>query len=283
MKIDFIKMQTNGSDYIYIDCFHNNVDIELVKKNIKYLCDRNFGIGSNGLILILPSEKAKAKTIIYNQDGSEATICGNGLCAAAKYLYDNKLVFDQEFKIETQSGERKINLKIKTGEVESISINMGKPSFIPQTVPVLTEKSFFLNENIVINNDVYKTTCLSMGNPHAIIFTKYINNLKLYNIGPIIESYYLFPERINVEFVEKIDENNIKMKIWERGTGETLSCGSGACAAVAAAVINNELCKDVPINVIERGGTSKVEYKDEGIILTSKPENIYKGKVLLKK
>lgn len=282
MEIDFTKMHTNGSDYIYIDCFHNNIDIELVRKNIKHLCDRNFGIGGNGLILILPSDKAQAKVIVYNKNGSETAISGNGLCAVAKYLYENKLVLEESFEIEATTKIYKVNLKTNENEVENVTINIGHPNFIPKKIPVITDKSFFINEKITVNDENYRITCLSIDNPHAVIFTKYIYNLKIHNIGPIIESYHLFPQKINVDFVEIINKNNIKLKIWERDSGETLSCGTGACAAVVAGIINNKLNKHIPINVIQDGGTSKVEYTEDGIILTTKTDNIYRGKVLIK-
>ena len=284
LELEFTKMQAAGNDYIYIDGFHRNVDIESIKPYIKYICDRNFGIGSDGVIFILPSDIAVAKMVMYNKDGTEANMCGNGIRSVAKYLYENKLTQAKEFQIETKSGIKNIQLHTNLGTVESVSVNMGYPMFNPKLVPVITEKSFFLNESVNVQNENFRTTCVSMGNPHAVVFTKYINNLKLYKIGPEFESYYLFPERTNVEFVEKIDEKNIKMRIWERGTGETLSCGSGACASVAAAVMTGDLRKNTPIQVIQKGGTLEVEYNDqEGMILTGPAEKVYDGKILLKK
>lgn len=284
LELEFTKMQASGNDYVYIDGFHRNIDIESIKPYVKYICDRNFGVGSDGVIFILPSEIALAKMIMYNKDGTEANICGNGIHSVAKYLYENKLTQNTEFQIETKSGLRDITINQKLGNIESISVNMGYPSFNPHTIPVITEKSFFLNENIMVQNESYNTTCVSIGNPHAVVFTKSIKNLKLHKIGPEFESHYLFPERTNVEFVEKIDEKKLKIRVWERGTGETLSCGSGACASVAAGVMIGELRKNTPIQIIQKGGTLQVEYNDQqGILLTGEAEKVYDGKILLKK
>lgn len=284
LELEFTKMQATGNDYIYIDCFHRNIDIEEIKPHIIRLCDRNFGIGSDGVIFIMPSSVATAKMLMYNKDGTEANICGNGIRAVAKYLYENKLTQKQEFQIETKSGVKNIKLFLNLGQIESISVNMGYPKFNPKLIPVITEKSFFLNEDIKVDDEIYKTTCVSMGNPHAVIFTKYIHNLKLYKIGSDIETHYLFPEKTNVEFVEKMNEKRIRMRIWERGTGETLSCGSGACASVAAAIMTGELRKNTPIQIEQKGGILQVEYSDkEGMILTGPAEKVYDGKILLKK
>lgn len=284
LELKFTKMQATGNDYIYIDGFHKNIDIESIKPYIRYMCDRNFGIGSDGVIFIIPSENALAKMIMYNKDGTEANMCGNGIRSVAKCLYENKLTQCEEFQIETKSGIKNIKLHVNLGNIQSVSVNMGHPIYNPKLVPVITEKSIFLNESLIVENENYRMTCVSMGNPHAVVFTKYIKNLKIHKIGPEFEAHYLFPERTNVEFVEKIDEKNIKMRIWERGTGETLSCGSGACASVAAAVMAGELRKNTKIQVIQKGGTLEVEYNDqEGMILTGPTEKVYEGKILLKK
>lgn len=283
-ELAFTKMQATGNDYIYIDGFHKNIDVESIKPYIKDMCNRNLGIGSNGVIFILPSEVALAKMIMCNRDGTEAKICGNGICSVAKYLYENKLTQQKEFTIETNSGIKNINLHINLGKVEKISVSMGFPRFNPKLVPVITEKSFFLNEDIIVQNQTYQTTCVSMGNPHAVVFMQHINRLNLDKIGPDFECHYLFPEKTNVEFVEKKDEKNIQMRIWERGSGETLSCGSGACASVAAGVITGELRKNMPIQVIQSGGILEVEYNDqEGMLLTGESEKISEGKIFLKK
>ncbi len=284
LELEFTKMQATGNDYIYIDCFHNTVDVDEIKPHIKFMCDRNFGIGSDGVIFIMPSDKAAAKMLMFNKDGSEAWMCGNGIRSVARYLYDTRLVQNKEFTIETKSGIKNIAISLENGEVSNISVNMGYPSFNPHTVPVITEKSFFLNEDIIVDKETFKTTCVSMGNPHAVVFTKYINSLKLQKIGPSFECHRLFPERTNVEFVEKLNEKKVKMRIWERGTGETLSCGSGACASVAAGVMAGELRKNTPIEVIQKGGSLNVEYNDqEGIILSGPAEKVYEGKILIKK
>ena len=284
LELEFTKMEATGNDYIYIDCIRRNINLDMIRPHIKYLCDRNFGIGSDGVIFIMPSSVAIAKMIMYNKDGTEAKICGDGIRSVAKYLYENQFTKKDEFQIETKSGIRNLKLHINQGNIDSISVNMGYPMFNPKLIPVITEKSFFLNEDVIVDKEIYKTTCVSIGNPHAVIFTKHIRNLKLYNIGPKIETYYLFPERVNAEFIEKIDDKSIRMRIWERGSGETLSCGSGACASVAAAVMVGELRKNTPIQVEQAGGNIQVEYNDqEGMILTGPAKKVYDGKILLKK
>ncbi len=283
-ELYFTKMHATGNDYIYIDCFHKNIKVEEIKPYIKYMCDRNFGIGGDGVIFITPSEVALAKMLMYNKDGSEASICGNGIRCVAKYLYENKLTQKKEFTIETKSGVKEVILHNHLGEIETISVNMGYPKFNPKLVPVITEKSLFVNENISIEDQIYPTTCLSMGNPHAVVFTKYIYSLKLDKLGPDFECHYLFPEKTNVEFVEKMGDQKIQMRIWERGVGETLSCGSGACASVAAGIETEEFKKNELVQVIQKGGTLQVEYKEqEGMILTGGAEKVYEGKVLLKR
>lgn len=283
-ELYFTKMHATGNDYIYIDCFHKNIKVEEIKPYIKYMCDRNFGIGGDGVIFITPSEVALTKMLMYNKDGSEASICGNGIRCVAKYLYENKLTQKKEFTIETKSGVKEVILHNHLGEIETISVNMGYPKFNPKLVPVITEKSLFVNENISIEDQIYPTTCLSMGNPHAVVFTKYIYSLKLDKLGPDFECHYLFPEKTNVEFVEKMGDQKIQMRIWERGVGQTLSCGSGACASVAAGIETGEFKKNELVQVIQKGGTLQVEYKEqEGMILTGGAEKVYEGKVLLKR
>lgn len=282
--MNFTKMQSLGNDYICIDCFHHNVFIEDIIPYISVLCDRHFGIGGDGVIFITPSSVATAKMLMYNKDGSESWMCGNGICMVAKYIFDTKLTKEKNFPIETKAGIKNIQLEVQNGKVKNISANMGEPSFVPQKIPVLTEKGIFVNERVSLDGQNYKATCLSMGNPHAVIFTKYIKNLKLYQIGPKLETYYIFPEKTNAEFVEKINEDKIKIRIWERGTGETLSCGSGSCASVAAGVMIGELSKNKPIEVEQPGGTLQVEYNEKiGMILTGSAEKVYDGKILIKK
>lgn len=282
-EILFTKMEAGGNDYIYFDCFHNNIDIEALKPHIKYLCDRHFGVGADGVIFILPSTLASAKMIMYNKDGTESFMCGNGIRCVAKYLYDKKIVTQSQLSIETKSGIKPISMHINKGRVNNISVRMGHPQFTPQLVPVLTDKSIFVKEMIQIGDVSYETTCVSMGNPHAVIFTEHINHLNIDEIGAMISCNYRFPERTNVEFVEKKDNYNVYMRVYERGTGETLSCGSGACAIVAAGVIAGLLHQNEPIHIIQKGGVVDVNYQDtDGILLTGDAKHIYNGKILLK-
>lgn len=278
--IDFIKMEATGNDYIYIDCFKNDIsDINDFKQLVIKMCNRNFGIGSDGVILICPSNIADAKMVMYNIDGSEGNMCGNGIRCVAKYVYEN-ISSKRDITIETKSGLKEIKLNIKNNKIIDINVNMGSPIFEPDLIPVITEKKMLLNEMINIRGDIYYVTCLSMGNPHAVIFCEEIDNLDLSEIGYKIENHDIFPDRTNVEFVQIIDDNSIKVRVWERGCGETLSCGTGACASVVAGTLNGYLnSNEVEVNL--KGGTLYIKYEDE-IIMRGPANNVYYGKYIVK-
>lgn len=278
--IEFIKMEATGNDYIYIDCFKNDIrKISELKQIVIKMCNRNFGIGSDGLILICPSEIADAKMVMYNIDGSEGNMCGNGIRCVAKYVYEN-IINKQNVIIETKSGLKQINLNIQNGNIIDITVNMEKPVFNPDLIPVITEKKMLLNEMINISGNVYYITCLSMGNPHTVIFFEEIDNLDLDEIGKKIENNDIFPDRTNVEFVQIINKNKIKIRVWERGCGETLSCGTGACASVVAGILNGYLdSNEIEVNL--KGGTLYIKYENE-VIMRGPANNVYYGKYIIK-
>lgn len=278
--IEFIKMEATGNDYIYVDCFKNDIrKMSGLKEVVIKMCNRNFGIGSDGVILICPSEIADAKMVMYNIDGSEGNMCGNGIRCVAKYVYEN-ITNKQKFIIETKSGLKEINLNIQNGKIIDITVNMGNPIFKPDLIPVITEKNMILNEMINVSGDVYYITCLSMGNPHTVMFLEEIDNLDLDEIGKNIENNDIFPNRTNVEFVQIINKNKIKIRVWERGCGETLSCGTGACASVVAGKLNGYLDNN-EIEVNLKGGTLYIKYEDE-VIMKGPANNVYYGKYIIK-
>ncbi|NLB36466.1 MAG: diaminopimelate epimerase [Clostridiales bacterium] len=248
----FTKMHGAGNDYIYVNCFD-----EIVKdpKRVSIqVSDRHFGIGSDGLVLIEPSEIADFKMDIYNADGSQAKMCGNATRCVAKYVYDNKLTDKNEISLETLSGIKHIKMKVENGRVTAATVNMGAPVLRGEKIPVRLTGETVVNRSITAGGEDYNVTCVSMGNPHCIIFIDGVNELPLEKIGPIFENHELFPDRINTEFVERADGNSIKIRVWERGSGETLACGTGACASAVACVLNGYCKKDEDIRTILRGG-----------------------------
>jgi diaminopimelate epimerase len=248
----FTKMHGAGNDYIYVNCFD-----EIVKdpKRVSIqVSDRHFGIGSDGLVLIEPSEIADFKMDIYNADGSQAKMCGNATRCVAKYVYDNKLTDKNEISLETLSGIKHIKMKVENGRVTAATVNMGAPVLRGEKIPVRLTGETIVNRSITAGGEDYNVTCVSMGNPHCIIFIDGVNELPLEKIGPIFENHELFPDRINTEFVERADGNSIKIRVWERGSGETLACGTGACASAVACVLNGYCKKDEDIRTILRGG-----------------------------
>lgn len=275
--MEFTKMHGTGNDYIYIDGFKNNIDnIDLSKLSVN-LSKRHFSVGSDGLIAIMPSNKYDFKMRMFNADGSEAQMCGNGVRCIGKYVYDYKLTDKEDISIETLAGEIKLHLNIEDDFVTSVKVNMGKPVFDPAKIPVLLDGEIVLERKVLVNGEKYKITCVSMGNPHAVVFLNDIDNLDLNKIGPLFENNELFPERINTEFIEVIDRDNIKMRVWERGSGETMACGTGACASVVASYLSGKTSEKVMVSL--KGGNLFVEYNqdEETVYLTGPAEEVFKG------
>ncbi len=273
----FTKIHGLGNDYIYFNNLNNK--IKLNSDDIKRLCNRHIGIGADGIILLEKSNIADFKMRIFNSDGSEAEMCGNGIRGLAKYIYDNKIKTDDYLTIETKAGIKNIKLIINNKKIDSIIVDMGNIELESSKIPVNIDEKTCINHPININNTNYLFTALSVGNPHCIIFMKSIDKLDISDIGYKLENQPIFPNKTNVEFIEIIDKNNIKMRVWERGSGETLACGTGSVAAVVAGIITNKLNNNC--NVHLPMGILNVYYdkKYNHAYLKGTNETIFEGKI----
>ena len=265
----FTKMQGIGNDYVYVNCFEEN--IESPEKISEFISDRHFGIGADGLVLIMPSDKADFRMRMFNADGSEGMMCGNASRCIGKYVYDNGLTSKTEISLETKSGVKYLKLFLKDGLVDTVEVDMGKAVLKPADIPMTAEGETFINKPVEINGKMYNITAVSMGNPHCVIFTSDTDNLNLEKIGPLFENHRLFPERVNTEFAEIIDSHTIKMRVWERGSGETWACGTGACATAVAAVLCGYCNRDEEISLLLRGGKLSITYKCDGSVMMRGP------------
>ncbi len=266
-----------GNDYIYINCF--DTVIESPETLAITLSDRHFGIGGDGIVLIMPSSIADAKMRMFNLDGSEGKMCGNAIRCVAKYLYDNTIVAKEELTIETLSGVKTLSLYIENGLVEKVKVDMGKAELIPEKIPVLLEGESIIASPITVGTENYEITCVSMGNPHCVVFCHDVDNVKLSEIGPLFEHNALFPDRINTEFIEVVERNRLKMRVWERGSGETLACGTGACASAVAAVLNGHCEKNSDIDVELLGGVLTIHYTDDTVFMTGSCTKVFEGTI----
>ncbi len=273
----FTKMHGTGNDYIYFNCFEQ--EIFAPESLSVHLSDRHLGVGGDGMILICPSKIADAKMRIFNLDGSEGKMCGNGIRCVGKYLYDNGMVDKNEITVETLSGIKKLRLYSLGGRVQSVCVDMGPAELAPEKIPVELPGDKIINQPVDIDGTEYKITCVSMGNPHCVVFLNNLSSLNIEKIGPAIENAHLFPERINVEFVQVINRNTLKMRVWERGSGETLACGTGACAVAIAAVENGFCRKNEDITVRLPGGDLLIRYTDETVYMTGNAVKAFEGVV----
>lgn len=265
----FTKMHGIGNDYIYVNCFEEKVDNP--EQVSIYVSDRHKGIGSDGLVLIMPSDKADFRMRIFNADGSEAMMCGNATRCIGKYVYDKGLTDKTEITLETNSGIKYLKLFPENGKVEFVEVDMGKAILAPKDIPVKSDKERFIAEPVVVDGKEYKITCVSMGNPHAIVYLDGVDELPLEKMGPYFENHELFPDRINTEFIEVLDGKNLKMRVWERGSGETFACGTGACASVVASVLNGYCNKGEEVTVHLRGGDLKITYNEDETVIMKGP------------
>lgn len=269
--MEFVKMEGCGNDYVYVNGFNTKIDNP--NELSKIVSDRHFGIGSDGLIVINPSEVADFKMSMYNADGSEGKMCGNGIRCVAKYVYDYKMIDKEVITVETLAGIKTLKLNVENGKVKTVRVNMGSPIIKAKEVPVISDKEKVINEPVVIDGKEYGITCVSMGNPHAITFVDDTDSLKIEKIGPGFEKNEIFPDRVNTEFIQIIDRKTIKMRVWERGSGETLACGTGACASVVACVLNNLTDNKVTVKLL--GGDLKIKYDtDENTVYMTGPARI---------
>ena len=275
----FTKMHGLGNDYIYVNGFKEKIanPSELAIK----LSDRHFGIGSDGLIIINPSKVADFEMAMYNADGSRGEMCGNGIRCVAKYVYDYGLIDKsiRKISVETLGGIKYLDLTVLNDKVQSVKVNMGRPELTAQKIPVIFEKEKVINEKIVVDGREYHMTCVSMGNPHAVVFIDDVANFDIEKIGPLFENNELFPKRINTEFARVIDRNTIEMRVYERGSGETLACGTGACATAVAAILNGLADTNVTIKLL--GGDLKIKWEscDSDVYMDGPATVVFDGEV----
>lgn len=248
--IKFTKMQGLGNDYVYIDAIHQN--IENAEDLAKYVSDRHFGVGSDGLILICKSEIADFRMRMYNADGSEAEMCGNGIRCVGKFVYDKGLTDKTQVAIETLAGIKILNLNVKNGKVETVRVDMGEPILEPEKIPVIAVEEPVKNLKVKAIDKEFICTCVSTGNPHAVTIVEDVKNFDVEKYGKVLEVADVFPKKTNVEFIEIVDKENIKMRVWERGSGETLACGTGACGSVVACQINGLTNRKVFVELLRR-------------------------------
>lgn len=275
----FTKMHGCGNDYVYVNCFEEK--IENPSETAKLVSDRHFGIGSDGLILICPSDKADFRMAMYNLDGSEGKMCGNGVRCIAKYVYDHHLTDKTQISLETLGGIKYLDLNIKDGKVETVTVDMGAPILTPSEIPVNIPKERTVNEPVEINGKEWRITCISMGNPHAVVFVDDTAGLKLEQIGPLFEKHPLFPEQVNTEFVHVIDRHTVDMRVWERGSGETLACGTGACATAMACILTGQTDNEVLVHLV--GGDLLIQYDAEKntVFMTGPATEVFSGEIEL--
>lgn len=265
----FTKMHGAGNDYIYINCFEETVK-NPEKLAIK-VSDRHFGIGSDGLILISPSDKADFKMNIYNADGSEGMMCGNGIRCVSKYVYDNGMTDKDEISVETRSGIKLIKMNVENGKVVSARVNMGEPILEAEKIPTKFDGENVIRQKLTIDGKEYEVTCVSMGNPHCIVYVDDVKDIDLEKIGPKFENNEMFPERINTEFVHVVSDTELDMRVWERGSGETLACGTGSCAVTVASVLCGYCKRNTEIKINLLGGTLTDIWTDGGDVYMTGP------------
>ena len=273
--MEFTKMQGCGNDYVYVDLFKEK--IENPAKLSSAVSDRHFGIGSDGLITIGPSETADFQMHIYNADGSEAEMCGNGVRCVAKYVYDHGLTDQTEITVETGAGIKTLLLTVENKKVSQVRVDMGEPILNPELIPVEADGDTVIDEKIYVDGKEWHMTCVSMGNPHAVVFVEDTDAFELEKYGPQFENHPRFPKRTNVEFVHVISRTEASMRVWERGSAETLACGTGTCASVMACILNHKTENKVLVHL--RGGDLTIEYdpKSNHIFMTGPAVEVFHG------
>ena len=273
----FTKMHGCGNDYIYVNCLEEVIENRSLAA--LRLSDRHFGIGSDGMICIDSSDVADFKMDMYNADGSQGKMCGNGIRCVGKYVYDYGLTEKTCITVETLGGIKTLELSVSDGKVSSVRVCMGSPDFYSKNIPVLCASEKALNIPVEVCGNIYTATCVSMGNPHAVVFVDEVDGIELEKIGPLFENHSMFPERINTEFVQVLENGDLKMRVWERGSGETLACGTGTCAALAASYVCG--CTSRAANVYVRGGVLSIEWssEDDMIYMTGPAEIVFEGEV----
>jgi len=271
----FWKMHGLGNDYVVIDNRQGTIPNEVIPELARKLCERRFSIGADGLLLVSDSAKADVKMRILNADGSEAEMCGNGIRCFARYCYDNSIIRKLDFTVETLAGTKRVWLTVRSDQIHSVRVDMGVPIFERNKIPMMGEGTC-MDENLLVDGEDYKVTCLSVGNPHCVVFVDNTDDFPVCVIGPKIENNNVFPRRTNVEFAQVINKNEMKVRVWERGCGETLACGTGACAAVVAG--NRLGIVESKVRVRLPGGNLEVEYADH-MFLSGPAERVFEGRL----
>lgn len=279
--LKFTKMHGCGNDYIYIDGARERIPAEQKPEIVRRLSDRHFGIGGDGVIFINPSDQADFEMEMYNMDGTRAEMCGNGIRCVAKYVYDKGLTDQTKISVISAGKIKYLDLQVENGMVSTVKVNMGEPILKACEIPVLAEneQGEVIADPIEVEGKTYQMTCVSMGNPHAVVFVDDVQNFPLEQIGPKFENHPRFPKRVNAEFVKVLDQENVEMRVWERGTGETLACGTGACATVVACILNG-LTKDT-VTVKLLGGTLQVQWDkaENRVYMTGPATTVFEGEV----
>ena len=273
----FTKMQGLGNDYVYVNCFQETV--ENPEEMAKKVSDRHFGIGSDGLILIKPSDVADFEMDMYNADGSRGAMCGNGIRCVAKYVYDYGLTDKTSITVNTASGIKYLDLTIENGKAVQIRVNMGAPILEAAKIPMISEKEKVINEPIQVDGETYCITGVSMGNPHAVTYIDDVQGMEIEKIGPKFEFHPCFPDRVNTEFVKVLDDHTVEMRVWERGSGETLACGTGACAVAVSSILNGYTKDEVTVKLL--GGDLKIfwDKKENLVYMTGPAEVVFDGEI----
>lgn len=267
----FTKMQGLGNDYVYVNCLKEKV--ESPSEMARRVSDRHFGVGSDGLILICPSECADFEMKMYNADGSRGEMCGNGIRCVGKYVYDYGLIDQTEISVETLGGIKHLSLTVEEGKVALVKVDMGFPIFVPEQIPVKVEGDHAVNVPISVDGDEYRMTCVSMGNPHAVVYLDDIQNMEIEKIGSKFEHHPCFPNRVNTEFARVLDRETVEMRVWERGSGETLACGTGACAVAVASMVNGLTEDCVTVQLL--GGNLKIEWdREKNVVYMTGPATV---------
>ncbi len=276
-KLRFTKMHGCANDYVYIELFTQKA--ENFSDLAVQLSDRHTGIGGDGVIFICPSETADGEMRMFNLDGSEGKMCGNGIRCVAKFLYDSGLKRKDVLRIETKSGVKTCEVHAENGEAVSVTVDMGKAELVPERIPARFPGESVVRQPLEVDGKTYEVTCVSMGNPHCVVFVDDPDALDLEKIGPKFERHGAFPERVNTEFVSVLGKNSLKMRVWERGSGETMACGTGACAAAVAACLNGLAGQGEDVRVKLRGGTLTVRYTEETVFMTGDADTSFEGTV----
>ena len=276
--IKFTKMHGLGNDYVYIDCTKQE-EPKNISDLAKFVSNRHFGVGSDGLILICKSDICDFKMRMFNYDGTEAQMCGNGIRCVGKFVYDKGLTTKEEITVETLAGIKVLELNVKNNKVETVKVDMGKPILDPEKIPVISEEKIVKNLELQAEDKKFKFTCVSMGNPHAITIVENVDEFDVEKYGKILEVDSHFPERANIEFIQILDKETIKMRVWGRGSGETFACGTGACAVAVASNINGLTNKDVTVKLL--GGDLKIQWNEdnEHIYMTGPATTVFEGEI----